>query len=407
MSTELLIALQFIMILVIAVIMLLLILLRQKNTINQLKQILTDVKDDISGNNLTGYLQLEIDDTTAHCKQETIVLKPDLAPEDMAISLRYLVLQAELALIQDHVGSENTPWREKIKNYVLLSEKVTDIIKQRIDHATKTLNESHNKEIAEKDENITALEELKQEHQKRLADLKPLQEFIDISGQDDISRNELEQSLHKALLSICENFSNTESFRELVFLIHEAYNEGQTSSSGDPKSDSANTLNQNMDILNNIIDHQKTVIRKLKDKVSTLKIDDSDLHNAFSELEKDIEQTSLQLEAISAEPASAFQATSEISKDVSEILEQFIEESAVMVEKIHTLSNQNKLLEKEKKALEESISQSASGGDASDDSLKLLLDEKDKELLSLQKSLTELEEKYLTLYQSQSDSGVN
>ena len=121
MSTELLIGLQALLALITAIVILLLIIKRQKKTINQLKNILTDVKDDISGENLTGYFQREIDNTTAHCAQETVALRPDLAPEDMAISLRYLVLQAELALIQDHVGSTNTPWRDQIKNYVHLS----------------------------------------------------------------------------------------------------------------------------------------------------------------------------------------------------------------------------------------------------------------------------------------------
>ncbi|HAG94356.1 MAG TPA: hypothetical protein DCL78_09535, partial [Gammaproteobacteria bacterium] len=65
MSTELLIGLQALLALITAIVILLLIIKRQKKTINQLKNILTDVKDDISGENLTGYFQREIDNTTA------------------------------------------------------------------------------------------------------------------------------------------------------------------------------------------------------------------------------------------------------------------------------------------------------------------------------------------------------
>ena len=76
MSTQLLIAIQVAFAVVVAIVILLLIIRRQKQTIGKLKDILTTVKDEISGENLTGYLQIELDDTTAHCAQETVALRP-------------------------------------------------------------------------------------------------------------------------------------------------------------------------------------------------------------------------------------------------------------------------------------------------------------------------------------------
>ena len=211
MSTELLIVIQAAFAAIVAIVILLLIIRRQKQTIGQLKDILTTVKDEISGENLTGYLQIELDDTTAHCAKDTVALRPDLSAEDMAVSLRFMVLQAELALVQDHVGTKHTPWREKIKNYVNLAEKVLELSKARVDHATKTLTDTHNEELAAKDQSLAALEEEKQDLQKQVDNLKPLVSCLDSAADDDLSRNELELKLHKALLGICENFPNSEA----------------------------------------------------------------------------------------------------------------------------------------------------------------------------------------------------
>lgn len=233
MQTEILIALQVVVVLIIAIVVLILIMLRQKSIINQLKTILTSVKDDISGENLTGYLQTELDETAAQCKQDTVELKPDLEANDMAIALRYLALQAELNLLLNNESDAPRAWREKIEKYVALAEHTTTIIKQRVDHATKTLNSSHNQELAEKDAKIAELEQLQQHLELQIKELEPLKSFIATSSEEGLSRNELEQSLHKALLSICENFADSGNFRELVFLIHESYNEVQSSKSED------------------------------------------------------------------------------------------------------------------------------------------------------------------------------
>jgi len=407
MSTEFLIAIQAFFAVITAIVILLLIIRRQKKTINQLKDILTTVKEDISGENLTGYFQIEIDNTTAHCAQETIALRPDLPPEDMAISIRYLVLQAELALIQDHVGASNTPWREQIKNYIHLAEKITDLIKARVDNATKTLNESHNEEISTKDEAIARLESEKQDSLEQLNNLKPLVVCLESAAQSDIQRNDLELQLHKALLGICENFNNSENLRELVYLLHEAYHEssatpaGQASPSTNEQT-SGFAQEPNINMLNNIIDQQNLTIKSLKELIASMEegADRDNLEHSINDLESAIQQGGDCLNSIMNEMQYE---PSEVIHDekVNEVIETFIEESAVMVEKIHMLSNQNKQLMLENDEMRAALEASVESDDPLVVGLKMKLETQKEEMISLQQNFTELEERYLALYEEQ------
>ncbi len=224
MSTELLIGIQVTVVLVITISMLLLLLRRQRKTIQQLQSVLTQFKDDISGDSLIRYFQVEIDNTTAHCRQDTIALKPDLPPEDMAVALRFLTLQTELTLIQEQAETQ-APWREQIKHYEEVAQKIHELIRNRIDHATKTLNEAHNAELGSKDQVIQGMENVQQDLQRQLKELKPLQDFVYTVTRETLLPAEIEQKLHRALLDICENYSATEKLRELVFLLHETFNE--------------------------------------------------------------------------------------------------------------------------------------------------------------------------------------
>ena len=416
MSTELLIGLQALLALITAIVILLLIIKRQKKTINQLKNILTDVKDDISGENLTGYFQREIDNTTAHCAQETVALRPDLAPEDMAISLRYLVLQAELALIQDHVGSTNTPWREQIKNYVHLAEKITDLIKARVDHATKLLNESHNDELTTKDETIQALETEKQQHLQQLNNLKPFISCLETAATSELHRSELELQLHKALLGVCENFPNSENLRELVYLIHEAFHETSGNTAGPETEAAANpsakgkpafAQSQNIEILNNIIDQQSTTIKSLKQQIAALENQqERDTLNATVEtLDSVIQQGSDCIDSIKQE--LQFEPNSAVSDEkANAVIEKFIEESAEMVEKIHMLSNQNKQLMLENDEMRKALEASTDTDQPLVAGLKLKLESQKEELIALQKSFHDLEQRYLSLYEEKSGSNA-
>lgn len=223
MTTELLIALQFIMVFFIATVMLTLILLRQKKTISQLKQILLHIKGDISGDNLTSYLEQEMHNTASHCQQDTVTLKPDLPAEDMAIALRHRMLQVELEMAANHVPDQPETWDKQISPYLDLANQITSLIKDRVNNATKTLNESHNVEMKAKQNEVDTLAQEAESLFKQVEALSPLENLFLKSEDHGGNKIELEQKLHKALLALCENYSNSEEIREVIFLIHESY----------------------------------------------------------------------------------------------------------------------------------------------------------------------------------------
>lgn len=223
-STEVLIGIQVLVFLVLVIGMLLLLVRRQKKTIAQLQAILTEYKDDISGDSLVRHFQLEIDNTAAHCKQDSVALKPDLSAEDMAIALRYSALQTELALVQDTIGTR-APWREQIKRYEELAQRIHEMIQARVEQATRVLKDAHNDELEDRAKTIQQLETTRADLQQQVKQLKPLQDFVRAIVDSSFAPNEIEQKLHRSLLDICENFTGTEKLRELVFLLHEAFHE--------------------------------------------------------------------------------------------------------------------------------------------------------------------------------------
>ena len=177
MTTEILIAIQIFVLLLLAAGMLTVLLLKQRKTIARLQHILTEYKDDISGDSMARFFQAELDNTTAHCRRETVTLQPDLPPEDMAISLRYIALQTELALVQQQAEAK-VPWRDQIKPYEELGQKIHELIRARVNHATKTLNDSHNQELEIKDQEIAQLQGVCDDLQGKLNALKPLRDLI-------------------------------------------------------------------------------------------------------------------------------------------------------------------------------------------------------------------------------------
>ena len=412
MSTEVLIGIQVLVVLLLVIGMLLLLLRRQRKTITQLRGILTEFKDDISGDTLVRHLQLEVDNTTAHCRQETIALKPDLAPEDMAISLRFIALQTELALVQDRVGT-NTPWREQIKRYEELAQKIHDLIRARVDHATKILNDAHNDELGEKDQTISQLESVQQDLQQQLKALKPLQSFVHTVTGESFSPQEIEQKLHRALLDICENFGATEKLRELVFLLHEAFNDmGPRNEStmmqyAEPAPEplparKATVIDpsQNVEMLNNIITKQNETIRTLRKQIDALSdLNEKELmHSTVDEMQSSVQASEEFIQQMQQDLETPPVEISFDDAEMHRIIEQFTEESATMVEKIHLLSNENKQLMLENEQMRQSLEADSDSDQPLVAGLKLKIEKQNKEIIDLQTSFKDLEEKYLELY---------
>ena len=318
MSTEILLIAQVVVVLFIALVILMLMLRRQNKTINHLRTILTTVKDDISGENLNHHLQVELDDTTAHCATNTIDISAEYKPEDMAISIRFAALQAELALLQARTGSTSPPWREKIKHYNTFATAFSESIEQRVETGRQLLEAVHAEEIKAKNTIIESQETQKQQLQEQLANLNPLVSLIEECVDNPDSLEDMEQKLYKALLALCENFENSEKLREVVFLLHEAFREKGNATVA--AESSAHKLNVKM--LNNIIDSQNDTIRNLREQIKLLENQSSrdELLQTVDELAASVQESEQCLEQLSStEGASAEELTIQLEQQHREL----------------------------------------------------------------------------------------
>lgn len=317
---------------------------RQKKIVEHLQSILLEYQADMSGDTLVRYLQLSLDDTTAHCGQDTIALKPDAEPDQMAISLRHHALAAELAQVQSYNG-ELSPWKTAIAPYVELAQTIHEHI--------QGIPESVKAQLIPKIDNLenqlAEAKSLYEQTKNHLDNYKQLEGVYKEAGKDDVDKQQLEIQLHHALLALTENIENVESLREVIYLMHEGY------------------LNA-------------------KD-------------NPPSELAP-IEQTALE------QPESAENSEEEDEYDKEEmykLIEQFTEESAELVERIYMLNNENKKLSTENEELRAQI-KSYTNAEVNEESvpivegLKMKLESQMEEIMRLQTNAKQLEEKYLALY---------
>lgn len=217
-----LLGIQLLVILLLVIGLLVLFLRRQKKVIQALRGLLVEYREDLSGNSLTRHLQRELDTTTARCRQDTIALKPDLSPEDMAVSLRYSALQAELALLRAP-RSDKPRWREQIKRYEELAQNIHEILQARTDQVRQTLEAAHSKTLAEKDQQIEQLQTGRHELQQQLEQFRTLQALFQETGEAGLPAAEMEQRLHHALLEVCDHAGAPAQLRELVLRLHEGY----------------------------------------------------------------------------------------------------------------------------------------------------------------------------------------
>lgn len=407
-STEFLIGLQFVVLLALAVIMLLILLFRQKKTIARLQAILTAYKDDISGESLARYLAEEIDITTAHSSKNAVALNAELAAEEMGAALRFHALRTELSLLQAKAETEtDLPWREQIKRYEPFSGKINDLMRNRIDQTTRSLNDVHAQELSARDQTLSELTQQRNDQAAQLKKLKPLQDFIQSATTLELSPPELEQLLHRTLLSLCENFTGSEKLRELTYLLHEAFNEtvAATGTAGEPASRKPLGIDpgQNLEMLNNIINKQNETIRTLRKQVSALENDGErqGLLESVAAMEDSIGSSQQCMQKLDASLQGSDAMTP--VTDMQRMIEQFTEESAVMVEKIYLLTNLNKKLNQENDELRAQSVTDGTGTEATT-GLKLKIEQQKQEILQLQHSFKDLEEKYLSLYSSRQPS---
>lgn len=304
---------------------------RQKKAVAHLQDLLTEFKEEMSGETLERYLQLSINDTAANCQQETVNLNPAETPENQALSLRYHALSYELANLQTYSG-EMTPITTALTPYQDIAEAyhkhlnaklnlLKDEVQSELNGLNKKLSDSHSK-LADAEGKLKAL--------------SALTEAFDKFDNEELDKHEIELELHNALIDVCENFTNPAAFREVVYQIHEGFMEFGLRDSG---TDEANE----------------------------------------KEPEFDYDQ-----------------------EEMFKLVEQFTEESAEMVERLHLITNQNKQLMLENEELRTEINATHEEGDEEREplvaGLKIKIETQTKEILELQNNYKKLEQKYLSLY---------
>ena len=407
MNTEMLVGIQVLIVLLLGIGMLLLLLLRQRKTIAELQTILTAFRDDMSGDAVLRYLAEEIELTTGHSSQNAVDLKLDVQPEELAVGLRFHALRSELALMRQRIEVKaEIPWRNEIKHYEEHAGTIHEQMRARVDHTKNLLNEVHTNELNDKDKTIAELTAARDHQKQQLQNLKPLQDFIASATSSGQTQQAMEQLLHRALLGLCENFPGSERLRELTFLMHESFNEvafaNQSENAQPPQMNERKALGidpgQNLDMLNNIIACQNDTIRNLRRQIDSLTNDmeKQGLLDAVSLMEQTIDSTRQCVDKLdqSLQRPPAMQDEAETSI----LIEQFITESAVMVEKIYLLSNLNKQLTLENDQLRTALENTAEQDQPLLAGMKLKLEKQKNEMIALQQHFKELEEKYLQLY---------
>jgi len=420
-QVELLILAQLAFFFVLAVVFLILLLRRQKKTIARLQLMLTDYQEDASGETFIKQLQLAIDDTTAHCAQETITLRPDATAEDQAVSLRYAALTYELRFLQSNNG-EVTPWRTIIQPYTELARLYYDHI-QSIPDKVKVKFKG---QMADMDKEHQRLEVNIKQLSSDLKQLSPIQDFFKQEFDDTASKQDIELSLHNALVSLCDTVDHAEGLREVVYLIHEAYYDHSNSTSESttvqptqPPPPSAEPGKHTL-ALNNLITEQNKLIQNLRTQLSqTDELEGgSELMAHLDVLEQNFNAAQIQIGQLEAQLKEAMENAGEDSigdgeddeqeysqNEMFELIEQFTEESAEMVERLHMLQNQNKQYSKENNELREQLEATSEPGEDGEEAkplivgLQMKLESQSNEILQLQKEFKEVEDKYLALYE--------
>lgn len=304
---------------------------RQKKAVAHLQELLTEFKEEMSGETMERYLQLSINDTAANCQQETVSLNPAETPEHQALSLRYHALSYELANLQTYNGDMTpittalAPYQEIAEAYNKHLNAKLNILKDEVQSELNTLN----KKLSDSHSKLSDTE-------GKLKSLSVLTKAFEKFDNEALDKHEMELELHNALIEVCEKFTNPAAFREVIYQIHEGFMEfGMRGSSTG--------------------------------------------------------------ESTEQEPVFDYD-----QEEMFKLVEQFTEESAEMVERLHLITNQNKQLMLENEELRAEINATHVEGDEEREplvaGLKIKIEAQTKEILELQNNYKKLEEKYLSLY---------
>lgn len=419
MTLGFLIAIQAGIVAVVIIAFLLVYIIRLKRNLSGLQSLFIKLKDDLGGASLVRHLQEAQHQTISACQKDSAAYNPEHEPMDQAIALRNIALGAEIALIEA-MQTGNVSFDAAIAPYRLLGEQITQYLVSTRETLKGQAAADYQHKITELQRQLEAINrkyKALEDTQKRL---KNLVDLLELGDQTERSKDQIEQSLHMALAAMCEAFREAVAVREIVYLYHEAYfdrrNSGAPVAVGAPNFDDVNAAPQSgpnlsnfdasphIDMLNNIIDEQNQLVAELQAHILQLESshereeieEKSDaLCQQVQEAKTCLDMLELELGKLKDQDFSNYN-----NEEVMDLIEQFTEESAVMVERLHMLNNQNKMLATENEELRIQIDQSLESEQPMVAGLKNKLQQQAEEILTLQASYKKLEEQYLALYAS-------
>lgn len=423
MSLGILLAIQAGILAVMIIAFLLVYVARLKKNLSGLQTLFAKLKDDLGGTSILTHLQEAQKQTLSACTKDSAAYDPEHEPLDQAIALRSLALGAEIAVIEA-LQNGKVSFDAMIAPYRLLGEQITQYLNATRENIKGQAAADYQHKITELQRQLEAVNrkyKTLEDTQKRL---KNLVDLLELGNQTERSKDQIEQSLHMALASMCEAYREAVAVREIVYLYHEAYfdrrhngapAEGVTANFDDVSEAPAGGMNlsnfdasPHVDMLNNIIDEQAQLVVELQTRILQLEVshEREDIEEKTDAISQQVQEAKTCLEMLELELGKlkdqGFSAYD--NEEVMDLIEQFTEESAVMVERLHMLNNQNKMLATENEELRLQIDQSMESDQPMVAGLKNKLQQQTDEILALQASYKKLEEQYLTLYASTHDS---
>lgn len=425
MSLGILIAVQAGIFAMVIIVFMLVYILRLKKNLSGLQAVLTQLKDDLGGASLLSHLQDANKQTLSACQKDTAAYNPEYEPADQAIAIRTMALNAEIAIIEA-LQKGKVSFEAAIAPYQALAAQITGYLIGIRENIKGQSAADYQHKITELQRNLEAINrkfKTLEDTQKRL---KVLVELLETGNQTERNKDQMEQALHVALASVCESFKDAVAIREIVYLYHEAFFDRR---SGSPTTGSAAfnmdevlggsapaapanfDAGQHIDMLNNIIDEQNQLLAELQSRVQQLEIshERDEIEEKTDALGQQVQEAKTCLDMLEMELGKLKNQdglTDYNSEEVMDIIEQFTEESAVMVERMHMLTNQNKMLSTENEELRIQIDQSIESDQPLLAGLKNKLQQQSEEILDLQASYKKMEEQYLTLYTTTQSSAA-
>ncbi len=389
---------------------------RLKKNLAGLQALFVKLKDDLGGASLLSHLQEAQKQTLAACQKDTAAYNPEHDAQDQAIALRSAALAAEIAFIEARQAGK-TSFDAVMAPYRLLGDQIALYLTGMRENLKGQAAADYQHKITELQRQLEALHRKHKTLEDTQRRMKNLVDLLEAGNQTERSKDQIEQSLHMALASMCESFSDAVSVREIVYLYHEAYFDRRNggghapahNTSFDDVGGNASPVNMapfdaspHIDMLNNIIDEQNQLVAELQARILQLETSNerAEIEEKADAIAQQVQEAKTAIEMLEIELSKMKDGTGAAynNEEVMDIIEQFTEESAALVERLHMLTNQNKLLSTENEQMRLQIDQSVETDEPLVAGLKTRLQQQTDEILDLQASYKKLEEQYLTLY---------